>query len=159
MEGGRLRSVVAVMAVTAALLAVGQAGDTGSFKDCYIKCYVFCIIEPSQTLCSCTTQCFKNCILPGASTTTTVQRKVDHVREANQNNAFCKLGCASSLCSAISTNKNPSKLFLIVKNLSRSPDNLAIASSNLHELHLHSYYCISEWLICVLVARLLSGTC
>lgn len=110
MEGGKFRSLVVVMAVAAALLAVGQA-DTGSFKDCYIKCYVFCIIEPSQTLCSCTTQCFKNCILPGDSPSVTVQRKVDHVSDASQNHAFCKLGCASSLCSNISTSKNPSKSF------------------------------------------------
>ncbi|KAL1814432.1 hypothetical protein ACET3Z_017006 [Daucus carota] len=108
MEGGKLRSVVLVMAVASALLAVGRAGDTGSFKDCYIKCYVFCIIEPSQTLCSCTTQCFKNCILPGGdSNVASVQRRVDHVDDSNQNHAFCKLGCASSLCSNISTNKNP----------------------------------------------------
>lgn len=114
-QGGKVRSLVVAMVVAAALLVPGQAGDTGSFKDCYIKCYVFCIIEPSQTLCSCTTQCFKNCILPGDSTSVTVQRRVDRVSNANQNYAFCKLGCASSLCSNISTSKNPSKfLFLLL---------------------------------------------
>ncbi|KAL8122980.1 thionin-like protein 2 [Apium graveolens] len=105
MEGMKFRSMVVAMVVAAALLVPGQA-DPGSFKDCYIKCYVFCIIEPSQTLCSCTTQCFKNCILPGYSTSVTVQRNDDRVSNANQNYAFCKLGCASS-CSNISTNKNP----------------------------------------------------
>ena len=71
------------------------------------------MIEPSQTLCTCTTRCFKNCILPSiySSTATTQSRRRfdDLAHQHSQNIAFCKLGCASTSCSALSTISNPSK--------------------------------------------------
>lgn len=119
MEGGKFRRVVLVsLWVVAALVLTGQCRvSAGSFKDCYIKCYVFCIIEPSQTLCSCTTQCFKDCILPPSFTNATTKSLLYDTTKANrQSNAFCKLGCASSLCSNISINKNPSKYIFTVSS-------------------------------------------
>ncbi|KAL6568119.1 hypothetical protein OROHE_003803 [Orobanche hederae] len=98
MEMGKLRSiVVAVMAV--GLMATGKSN--AAFKDCYTKCFVFCMIEPSQTLCSCTTHCFKDCIFQE------MQLNDVHSHQDSDNLAFCKLGCAFSMCSTISTKHTP----------------------------------------------------
>ncbi|KAL1810514.1 hypothetical protein ACET3Z_027504 [Daucus carota] len=108
----RFISKIKVAAMLMLLLALVQQSQCNeSFKDCYIKCYVFCMIEPSQTLCTCTTRCFKNCILPSiySSTATTQSRRRsdDLAHQHSQNIAFCKLGCASTSCSALSTISNP----------------------------------------------------
>ncbi|KAM7461985.1 hypothetical protein LguiA_030106 [Lonicera macranthoides] len=60
MEGRKLRAFVIVVLVLGMLIGKSRA----SFKDCYVKSYVFCIVDPSQTLCSCTTHCLKDCIFP-----------------------------------------------------------------------------------------------
>ncbi|KAK3028314.1 LOW QUALITY PROTEIN: hypothetical protein RJ639_037776 [Escallonia herrerae] len=73
-------------------------GSTATFKDCCAKCFIFCMIEPDHTLCSCTTSCLKECIFPTATPKTSTHE---------ENLGFCKLGCASSLCSKVSTNQNP----------------------------------------------------
>ncbi|KAL6584700.1 hypothetical protein OROMI_003989 [Orobanche minor] len=98
MEMGKLRSImVAVMAV--GLMATGKSN--AAFKDCYTKCFVFCMIEPSQTLCSCTTHCFKDCIFQE------MQLNDVHSHQDSDNLAFCNLGCAFSMCSTISTKHTP----------------------------------------------------
>lgn len=124
------RMKVVHIVVMLLLAFVQDSHSTESFKDCYIKCYVFCVIEPSQTLCTCTTRCFKNCLLPSIFSTATTQSR-HHSDDSsstshhhNQNIAFCKLGCASTSCSALSTINNPSKhrngqyvIYVYVKNV------------------------------------------
>ncbi|CAA0839106.1 Thionin-like protein 2 [Striga hermonthica] len=57
------------------------------------------MIEPSQTLCSCTTQCLKDCIF---------QQFQNDVRERDSGGlGYCKLGCAISMCSGFSTRHAP----------------------------------------------------
>ncbi|KAI3455398.1 hypothetical protein Pfo_012061 [Paulownia fortunei] len=94
MEMRKLRALVLVV------LAVGMltGKSNASFKDCYTKCFIFCMIEPSQTLCSCTTHCLKDCIF---------QEIQNEVPEDSDNLGFCKLGCAFSMCSSISTKRTP----------------------------------------------------
>ncbi|KAM7480427.1 hypothetical protein LguiA_028640 [Lonicera macranthoides] len=101
-EGGNLRALV-LMLVLVLGMHVGES-SVDSFKDCYVKCFVFCMIEPSQTLCSCSTTCLKSCIFPADSHP--FQLHHNDVGADNFND-FCKLGCASSLCSNISTKHNP----------------------------------------------------
>lgn len=96
MEGRKLRAVVMVVLVLGML--IGQS--SASFKDCYVKCYVFCMVDPSQTLCSCTTHCLKDCIFPPSP--------LDVNHPTHNYCDFCTLGCASSLCFNISTKQHPS---------------------------------------------------
>ncbi|XP_022884983.1 thionin-like protein 2 [Olea europaea var. sylvestris] len=93
MELRILRAVVLVLALG---MLTGQS--CASFKDCYTKCFIFCMIEPSETLCSCTTHCLKQCIFSDSP---------QGVHEDKDNLGFCKLGCAFSMCSTISTKRKP----------------------------------------------------
>ncbi|KAL8043144.1 hypothetical protein ABFX02_09G099200 [Erythranthe guttata] len=95
MEMGKL-----IRAFVLVVLCVGMLTErsTASFKDCYTKCFIFCMIEPTQTLCSCTTHCLKDCIF---------QEIQNDASEDSDNLGFCKLGCAFSMCSAFSTKRTP----------------------------------------------------
>lgn len=94
-------------AILMVVLGVGMLSvkSSASFNDCYTKCFIFCMIEPSQTLCSCTTHCLKDCIFP---------QTPDDIREDSDsdNLGFCKLGCAFSKCSTLSSKRTPSKSLL-----------------------------------------------
>ncbi|KAL3840911.1 hypothetical protein ACJIZ3_025502 [Penstemon smallii] len=104
MEIGKLRRrlVLVVMGVGLLLITAEKCScaAAASFKDCYTKCFVYCMIEPTETLCSCTTHCFKDCIFQGIL----FQQDADH---SSDNLGFCKLGCAFSMCSGISTKHKP----------------------------------------------------
>ncbi|KAL3631855.1 hypothetical protein CASFOL_024839 [Castilleja foliolosa] len=96
MEMRKLKTV-GLVALAVVLMVAGKSN--ASFSDCYTKCFVFCMIEPSQTLCSCTTSCLKDCIF---------QPLQKDVREDGSDNlGFCKLGCAFSKCSSFSTKHTP----------------------------------------------------
>ncbi|CAH9103895.1 unnamed protein product [Cuscuta epithymum] len=100
MDVMKFRAVVWVAIVGMGLM-IGQSN--GSFKDCYAKCFVFCMIEPSETLCSCTTSCLKDCIFNSTDVSSTVRHHDEGgVRILTHN--FCKLGCALSTCSSFTTN-------------------------------------------------------
>ncbi|KAK2984882.1 hypothetical protein RJ640_008647 [Escallonia rubra] len=94
MKGIREPRLLVILVVLG--MVVGQS--TATFKDCYAKCFIFCMIEPDHTLCSCTTSCLKECIFPAATPQTSIHE---------ESLGFCKLGCASSLCSKLSTKQNP----------------------------------------------------
>ncbi|KAI3789710.1 hypothetical protein L2E82_02513 [Cichorium intybus] len=98
MELKGLLKLVVVMGVVVG----GCRGDVNSFRDCYAKCFIFCMIEPDKSLCTCTTQCLKECIFPSLPSATTMT-----VHPHTQNLAYCKLGCATSLCSNFSKPQNP----------------------------------------------------
>uniref|UniRef100_A0A5B7C7R7 Thionin-like protein 2 n=1 Tax=Davidia involucrata TaxID=16924 RepID=A0A5B7C7R7_DAVIN len=93
MEGGNLRSAVMIVLVLG--LFVGQS--TASFKKCYAKCFLFCMINIPPTVLPCAVKCLKDCIIP---------KPTHHLTQENTH-YFCKLGCASSLCTNISTIQNP----------------------------------------------------
>ncbi|KAK1434098.1 hypothetical protein QVD17_11016 [Tagetes erecta] len=84
----------------------GAGGGTGSapnpipFTTCYARCMFFCMIEP-QNACSCTSTCLKKCL--DTPPTTTTMGMDEHA----QNLGYCKLGCATSLCSNISKQQDP----------------------------------------------------
>lgn len=92
---GKLRAVVLLVLVVG-MLTEKSAAD---FKDCYTKCFIFCMIEPSQTLCSCTTHCLKDCIF---------QQIQNDLHDDSDNLGFCKLGCAFSKCTGFSSKRTPS---------------------------------------------------
>ncbi|EPS62825.1 hypothetical protein M569_11967, partial [Genlisea aurea] len=72
-----------------------------AFRDCYTKCFIFCIILPSQTLCSCTTNCLKDCIFPDE------EGNASGKKQQPDSLAFCKIGCAFTACSRFSSERNP----------------------------------------------------
>ncbi|KAK6787464.1 hypothetical protein RDI58_015989 [Solanum bulbocastanum] len=88
---------------------IGQSNaSVSTFRDCYSKCFIFCLIEPSQNLCTCTSRCLKECIFssdPGNSSSIIPTSHNDVADSKNLN--FCKLGCAFSTCSALSTKHQP----------------------------------------------------
>ncbi|KAJ8560700.1 hypothetical protein K7X08_022560 [Anisodus acutangulus] len=109
MDLRKLSAFVLVLFCFGVFIGQSSASIT-SFRDCYSKCFVFCLIEPSQNLCTCTSRCLKECIFnsdPGNSTSI-ASSKNDVSRQADSKNLnFCKLGCAFSTCSALSTKHQP----------------------------------------------------
>ncbi|KAL8189309.1 hypothetical protein R6Q57_028875 [Mikania cordata] len=94
-----MKAILKFMGVMCVLVS-GCSCDVTSFRDCYAKCFIFCMIEPNKSLCTCTTQCLKECIFPSLPSTMDVDPHT-------QNLGYCKLGCATSLCSKISKAHNP----------------------------------------------------
>ncbi|KAD6794664.1 hypothetical protein E3N88_05560 [Mikania micrantha] len=94
-----MKAILKFMVVMCVLVS-GCSCDVTSFRDCYAKCFIFCMIEPNKSLCTCTTQCLKECIFPSLPSTMAVDPHT-------QNLGYCKLGCATSLCSNISKAHNP----------------------------------------------------
>lgn len=107
MEVKKIRGINVVFLVMVMGLGMLVEQSSATFKDCYAKCFVLCMIEPSQTLCSCTTQCFKECIFSNTSTGT----GTDEFHEQTSSYDFCKLGCAFTMCSDISKKGKPSNYF------------------------------------------------
>ncbi|XP_024980420.1 thionin-like protein 2 [Cynara cardunculus var. scolymus] len=92
-----MKGLLKIMVVVVMVMG-GCRGDVNSFRDCYAKCFIFCMIEPNKSLCTCTTQCLKECIFPSLPSA---------IDQHSQNLAYCKLGCATSMCSNISKTHNP----------------------------------------------------
>lgn len=90
-KGVRSLAIITYLMVFGMLL--GQS--TASFKSCYESCFLLCVITPHHSVGSCSFKCLKDCIIPTSYSTNT------------DNQYFCKLGCASSLCSSFSTKQNP----------------------------------------------------
>ncbi|XWS20333.1 hypothetical protein CRYUN_Cryun31cG0092300 [Craigia yunnanensis] len=63
---------------------------------CYGSCFVQCMFRSGTTAGSCALECLSKCILPKST--------VGTIRDTQ---SFCKLGCATALCSNISTKENP----------------------------------------------------
>ncbi|XP_050231984.1 thionin-like protein 2 [Mercurialis annua] len=94
-----IKPVIMVMMVLS-LVIIGQC-DATSFSDCYKGCFLKCLIIPNgSSIFSCATKCVKDCILPSSSMVSSLDYK-------QQTNYFCKLGCASSLCTNFSSITDP----------------------------------------------------
>ncbi|XP_030464622.1 thionin-like protein 2 [Syzygium oleosum] len=87
---GEVKSAFVVCLVLGLFLGQSRA----NFEDCYKGCFILCAITPGQTLFSCSFKCLKDCISPPSN-----NLRVTHY--------FCKLGCASSLCTNLSSKDNP----------------------------------------------------
>ncbi|KAJ9190124.1 hypothetical protein P3X46_001354 [Hevea brasiliensis] len=95
MEERRARFLMVVFVVLG--MAVGQC-TAASFSDCYKGCFLLCVITPGNSLCSCGSKCLKDCIFPSSITS---------LSGKEQTHYFCKFGCASSLCTNLSTKQDP----------------------------------------------------
>ncbi|KAJ4718173.1 thionin-like protein 2 [Melia azedarach] len=94
MEKSRTERNLLIVCLVLGLLA-GQSA--ASFKDCYKSCFILCVITPGKNLVSCAGKCLKDCIIPFS------------LENLNDTRDFCKLGCASSLCTNLSTRDNPAE--------------------------------------------------
>ncbi|KAK4590569.1 hypothetical protein RGQ29_020934 [Quercus rubra] len=66
---------------------------TASLKKCYRNCFSLCIVTPDSSAILCPMKCFRHC--------TVSSFPIDFTHRDNV--YFCKLGCAMSLCTNIST--------------------------------------------------------
>lgn len=95
MEGKRVRNAVLVCLVLGLLM--GQCTAGLFFKLCYGACFTICMVKKPHNPLTCGFNCLKKCAAPAQ--TLDFQTNPHH---------FCKLGCATSLCTHISTKDNPS---------------------------------------------------
>ncbi|KAM3232810.1 hypothetical protein T459_17470 [Capsicum annuum] len=107
----KLRALVLLFLMTFGMFIGQSNASISTFRDCYSKCFVFCLIEPSQNLCTCTSRCLKECIFnsdPGNNSSSIVTTSKNDVAVGDSKNLnFCKLGCAFSTCSTLSTKHQP----------------------------------------------------
>lgn len=95
MEGKRVRNAVLVCLLLGLLMGHCTAGLF--FKLCYGACFTICMVKKPHNPLTCGFNCLKKCAAPAQ--TLDFQTNPHH---------FCKLGCATSLCTHISTKDNPS---------------------------------------------------
>ncbi|CAL9010235.1 unnamed protein product [Prunus brigantina] len=95
MEAKQVRCAVLVCLVLG--LVMGQSTPQ-LFQLCYGACFGICIVKEHNPL-KCGIRCVKKCIL-------TPEPSDGHQTNSLQ---FCKFGCATSLCTNISTKDNPNE--------------------------------------------------
>ncbi|KAI3727218.1 hypothetical protein L1987_67029 [Smallanthus sonchifolius] len=105
MDGKKMMLMICMFMMMIMGMVVGQGGSGTApnpipFTTCYTRCMFFCMIEP-QNACSCTSICLKKCL-----DTPPINMAMD-VDENAQNLGYCKLGCATSLCSNTSKPNDP----------------------------------------------------
>ena len=107
----KVRLVLILMACLVMGLIVGQA--QASFKSCYESCFLICLITPNTSAFSCSFKCLKDCIIRPSLT----QTSPTSLHTNNNKLYFCKLGCASSLCTNLSSKHDPSKSYIQISFL------------------------------------------
>ncbi|MCD7453392.1 hypothetical protein HAX54_020807 [Datura stramonium] len=103
MESMKLRAIVTALV----FLGFFAGQSNAAFSDCYTRCFIFCMIDPSETVCKCTTKCLKQCIFNSDSDSGSVSTNSVHHKTDSSNLKFCKLGCAFSTCSTVSKKHQP----------------------------------------------------
>ncbi|KAJ7962958.1 thionin-like protein 2 [Quillaja saponaria] len=108
MEGKTVRSVL-ILTLFLGMLVGQSAAD---FKECYPVCLFTCAISGTKWY-ICPLKCTTDCLTQEASVLDTSQ--IDNAH-------FCKLGCAVSKCSQLSTENNPAvnKVDACVNSCSRT---------------------------------------
>ncbi|KAL6285774.1 hypothetical protein ACE6H2_010164 [Prunus campanulata] len=83
--------IVRFAMVTCLVLGLLTGQSQATFQECYAGCMLVCFIKQHKI--GCFAKCLKSCfVIP-----TDIQAKPEH---------YCKLSCATSLCSNISTEDN-----------------------------------------------------
>ncbi|KAK2651358.1 hypothetical protein Ddye_011214 [Dipteronia dyeriana] len=103
------RSVECLLMVCMVLGVIGVfarecRADNAAFKQCYGICFVSCVLTTSNTTFGCAAQCLKDCIL---TTPSMHESSTPSMHTLMNTDNFCKLGCATSLCTHISTKHDP----------------------------------------------------
>ena len=91
MENQHIKSILVIALIFAMLMGHSNA----SFAGCYAKCFIPCLIGGNAVLCG--IKCVPQCI--GKKTSAQdITKDTDY---------FCRLGCASTLCTQLSTEQDP----------------------------------------------------
>ncbi|TYG53419.1 hypothetical protein ES288_D09G108300v1 [Gossypium darwinii] len=87
------------VSVVGVLLIEPTAADFNAmvFGLCYGPSYVLCRIRPGTSNISCALKCLTSCIIKKSNTVGTV----------GDTQSFCHLGCASAMCSNLSSDNDP----------------------------------------------------
>uniref|UniRef100_A0A7N0T1D0 Thionin-like protein 2 n=1 Tax=Kalanchoe fedtschenkoi TaxID=63787 RepID=A0A7N0T1D0_KALFE len=102
-------SAAVLLVLLAAFCGLDQSNFSqaaSAFMDCYTSCFILCFIVPGHTTSYCSLECLKDCIIPKSPLDAMINRHSAN-KDMVDSHQFCKLGCASVLCSNISTNNNP----------------------------------------------------
>ncbi|GKV10140.1 hypothetical protein SLEP1_g21549 [Rubroshorea leprosula] len=97
----RKLSLVLVFCLVLGLL-LGQS--SANFKDCYESCFILCIIMLGKSALKCSVKCLKDCIKFKPPPTALDGQNQTPSEETEY---FCKLSCASSLCTGFSSRQDP----------------------------------------------------
>ncbi|XP_043698682.1 thionin-like protein 2 [Telopea speciosissima] len=101
--------VMMIMMVELGLLATQSSA---SFSSCYGPCFIFCVLKPNETVCTCTLQCLKDCLIPSSSSSSSsssMPSSIENISSSSplSTDQYCNLGCAIFSCASLSTKKNP----------------------------------------------------
>ncbi|KAL0884868.1 hypothetical protein Bca101_008849 [Brassica carinata] len=112
MEGERMTIVfttlMIVMIMGNFVVQTEAQAHTYPFKSCFPGCIVSCAIEkkfPTGLMCPFT--CFMTCLPPPTSNTPSPTSQMILANEIDHTDYFCKLGCATHHCLALSSLQNP----------------------------------------------------
>ncbi|OUZ99727.1 hypothetical protein BVC80_9063g101 [Macleaya cordata] len=95
MEGKNVRSSIVVMLIVGVLMGMLVGQTSASLKSCYIGCLVQCALSHKGIgAIQCPFTCLKQCILLESPSNDDLH-------------TYCKLGCAASACTNISTPQDP----------------------------------------------------
>ncbi|CAN6907907.1 unnamed protein product [Brassica oleracea var. botrytis] len=112
-------TLMIVMIIGNFVVQAEAQAQTYPFRSCFPGCIVSCAIEkkfPTGLMCPFT--CFMTCLPPPTSNTPSPTSQMILANEIDHTDYFCKLGCASHRCLALSSLQNPSKfLSFLLKEL------------------------------------------
>ncbi|XP_023000407.1 thionin-like protein 2 [Cucurbita maxima] len=92
----KMKSVVVICFI----LSLVAGRSTASFGKCYAKCFIVCAITPGVPIGTCGGKCLADCLFLASA-----PRDLNHL----DTHYFCKLGCATSLCTKFSTKTDPAE--------------------------------------------------
>lgn len=106
--------IMMMMMVIRMVKGQGTITNPIPFTSCLNQCMFFCLVGHNNP-CDCTYKCYKKCLdarlAPPPPATKTIN--MDMVEDENaQNLGYCKLGCATSLCSNLGLQHDPGMLYL-----------------------------------------------
>ncbi|KAJ0075732.1 hypothetical protein Patl1_34108 [Pistacia atlantica] len=99
MERSKVGGVLMICLVMGVLVGDSAGQSIQAFTQCFAVCFVSCVLTPGNDVPTCATKCITSCLFPGPS-------KSLKLKDPQY---FCKLGCATSLCTNFSTKDDPAK--------------------------------------------------
>ncbi|XP_031255774.1 thionin-like protein 2 [Pistacia vera] len=101
MERSKIGCVLMICLVMGILVGDSAGQSIETFKRCYAICFITCVLTPGNGMSTstCATKCIIDCLIPHPS---------DSLKLKDPQ-YFCKLGCATSLCTNFSSKEEPAK--------------------------------------------------
>ncbi|XP_044486002.1 thionin-like protein 2 [Mangifera indica] len=96
MERSKVGCVLMICLVMGGLVGDSAGQSIQAFAQCYAVCFITCVLTPGNNVTTCSTRCIISCLFPGSL-------------KLKDPQSFCKLGCATYLCTNFSTTDDPAK--------------------------------------------------